>query len=312
MALFIEEPTKPTELPFLGELSSTLVAPAEFGTVSISSCTRQLGKGQDYVFTFSGINYSDRQTFHAMAVFDGHGNDTCINTIRGLPLSHFICMENPLNEIISALKKKKHYYNSSSGSTCVIVKFYREYFELFNCGDSQMMLFEDDKLICFSEAHVLSNADEEARLNAVFGTNWTTVPDWQARVISENRITMVSGCRIVFPSGLRMVPTQSLGHHDEAGYSDFNCKLFNYSLDKRVRIICATDGLWDMVRDKPDIDGVTDLALLSHASAEEIVAFAERKWRQPWECLVVGNKYELTKFPDFDDIGVAVLDYRMV
>jgi serine/threonine protein phosphatase PrpC len=194
MALFIEEPTKPTELPFLGELSSTLVAPAEFGTVSISSCTRQLGKGQDYVFTFSGINYSDRQTFHAMAVFDGHGNDTCINTIRGLPLSHFICMENPLNEIISALKKKKHYYNSSSGSTCVIVKFYREYFELFNCGDSQMMLFEDDKLICFSEAHVLSNADEEARLNAVFGTNWTTVPDWQARVISENRITMVSGC----------------------------------------------------------------------------------------------------------------------
>jgi hypothetical protein len=76
--------------------------------------------------------------------------------------------------------------------------------------------------------------------------------------------------------------------------SYFTCE-FNPLVDK-VRIVCGSDGFWDMLPDA------------SEGTALQLVDLAERRWRQQWRF-----QGQLTNYGGhIDDIAVAILDNFIV
>lgn len=109
--------------------------------------------------------------------------------------------------------------------------------------------------------------------------------------MEENRVNKFDG--------FYLVPTASLGHHGKTGLpdiSDMYCEI-SYNPSDKIKIILASDGLWDMLNME------FDLYYLLSKNAEELCTFAEMRWKQEW--IYFDGK---TKFPGYDDISVCVIE----
>ena len=85
--------------------------------------------------------------------------------------------------------------------------------------------------------------------------------------------------------------------------STITCKLTDH-----VRILCGTDGFWNVIVKSIDMDDLLSLSLY------QLLDKAEERWKQEWEYAAdvkILDTFKLTRFPHYDDISLSIWDNRM-
>jgi hypothetical protein len=82
---------------------------------------------------------------------------------------------------------------------------------------------------------------------------------------------------------------------------------FHFKADDHVRVISGSDGFWGMIVKSIDME------VLKTYKLDDLVKFAEMRWKQEWEYVADVKKpdsFETTSFPVYDDITVAIWDNK--
>lgn len=278
--------TKDSNLFPIIEKIETLHYSIFFVKQNMDSLARQTGSGQDYAAhgTIDNIHYA--------FVFDGHGTNKCIEVIRTIPHKAFVKSPHPV-EVIADLLDAKHDDYYRSGSTFTFARIIDNKIEIYNCGDSRTVFYLNGELKYQTPDHTFKNPDEVLRTKQYVDF----IRDEKAPFpISETHVEHVSSPVGHFRTGEAIVPSQSLGHNNMTGLapSYYTCE-FNPLVDK-VRIVCGSDGFWDMLPDA------------STGTALQLVDLAEKRWRQQWNF-----QGQMTNYGGhIDDIAVAILDNFVV
>lgn len=186
-----------------------------------------------------------------------------------------------------------------------------------NCGDSTMIAFVNDKLVYRSPDHTFDNEDEKIRL--------TMRPDRRKKgvsvlehgkpfLLSPSEICMKPNHSFLFNGmSTRLVPTQTLGHLGLSGPLEPSVARISFTKADRVRVVMATDGLWDMILsesfDSENPRG--DHELLRAGTVDELVECAAARWKQEWVFYPewptsTEVKESDTRMPEGDDVACAV------
>lgn len=299
---------------------------------------RQLGSHQDIAAILSieeeegQIKEYGDQPIDIIAVWDGHGPNLVIDIIKSLNIEEHFSTLNPTESFqksidfeanqkkeesnkmkyrsdISFRKQNKNKITDkviyTSGSTMSFAKIYRNTHTnkikivAEWLGDSPILIFINNELIFKSEVHNPSNELELQRLqekgilyeikNAVHGF----------AVANEDTIEKEPGKYIVFHNkhtDVSFAITRSLGHNRITDI-DTQKKIIECSTNDEVKIIIFSDGVGDIL----NLD--IDLEKLKTYSAEEIVEFAENRWKQIWN---YNNKKITFPYYDIDDCCCAI------
>ena len=289
-------------------------------TINVHTATRLLGKGQDAVYSGKFQDCNGLKGDY-IATYDGHGSHSCIKAIRSFNQDEIMGDVEPVNCVIDKLRnyRKTHGINMiDSGSTFVYAKIFTEnedglglgYINIGNVSDSELVVFINGELVFRTKPQIAQNEGEIERLkreNRVCFVKPLS-DDLKPLVHADDKITNERAYTINYNCMKPIVSTSSLGHNDLTGYAPEH-KILTFDLDSdRVKIVCASDGLWDMVN--TDIEGDKDCLLTM--DAESLCSFAERRWKQEWKyCHDKNNmfNFKVTKFPSYDDIGVVTYEY---
>lgn len=236
-----------------------------------------------------------------IGAFDGHGTNACVNVLRILDYAQVA--KNPLN-IIHALDNAS-YYNSGSTMNFTTIRIEDEIIVTnYNAGDSECLIFVNGKLVFESVPHVLNRPGERARLALLLSEIRPVTPAWAPIPTSGTRMTVHRSDISNFKTGESLVPTMALGHNNMTEFKP-DIDTIRFKKTDHVRIVSGSDGFWGMiVRD-------IDEELLKYAKLEELVAFAEKRWKQEWEYVAdikKPDRFEVTRFPGYDDITVCIWD----
>jgi serine/threonine protein phosphatase PrpC len=256
--------------------------------------TRQLGSQQDYAVKGNIGNV------HYIGVMDGHGvgyhKNLCIELLRSFNFDEIALAPNPVDHIQSNLQP---YDLIGSGSTFTFARIYKNNreIEVINVGDSKTVVIINGNIIYTTPEHTFHNLDELERVRSrLQHVRPTTAPF----PVNEREVHMLRSDVGIFLNGECMVPTQCFGHNNISGLAPSIVKL-PYTDGDTVRVICGSDGFWDMYMEHY-ID-------LPYASPEDLIQLAEDRWKQQWEFHDGKNKPVMTSFgDDFDDIGISVWD----
>ena len=174
----------------------------------------------------------------------------------------------------------------------------------YNAGDSECIIFVNGNLVFESLSHVLTRPGERERLRPFLNDHKPITPAWSPIPVSEIRMTVHRSDISNFKTGESIVPTMAIGHNNMTGFDPDVNKLCFKKTD-HVRIVSGSDGFWGMII--KDLDQYR----LKHFTLEQLLDLAEKRWKQEWE--YVGdinqpNKFELTRFPGYDDITVCIWD----
>ena len=282
----------------------------------------QLCKGQD--FAIHG-KIENNETIYWQALFDGHGNDSCIHSIRQ-------AMKNHIDEIIlseQSLQKIQEYINSdnvpedlkkSSGSTGIIVKKWikddKVHLEISYVGDSTLMIYCNDICIYKNELHDVNNFNQMTKLASTGAINMN-----EPTISQGPRFDLINSDSVLCSNGLYVKivdPTHSKGYRpittsSSLGHSNLYCglhaenKKFLFNLTDKLRIICVSDGITDVV--------LPNNPILQNGTSDEILKEAKMKWSQTWNAYTIKNneidfsKKIVTKIPKFswDDCSVCIM-----
>jgi len=299
-------------------------------------------KGQDYVMNGEGSYKGHNFTFHV--VFDGHGDDKCIQFIRKISkedMSKMMETDNPVQTIAEYITNKGNVKTGEGGSTMNMIRFYEDHIESFNCGDSEAIFFINDNEIYRTVKHDYKNIDERKRvsgkngqfardkdknilyrikdyelfndvsdtdkgLNAYFMTSHRTC------VVDKTHIKGIYSERTMFidpkTNSVKayLTPTQALGHGSTTGYSNSKHTI-NFKTTDRVKVIIASDGLWDMVVEEYELDRNEDKKFLLKNNSMEILKKSDSRWRQVWKNMKEGEQKPYTG-DQIDDISVIVVE----
>lgn len=297
--------------------ASSYVSPIHGATVN--EMTNSLGKGQDYTFVHHHAATSDQdEDYDILAVFDGHGTvyvpeRDFMTYLRAAPLAELLCQEDPVAALAEYFRSHGSRYDIQTGAVASIVRIYKDRIQSFNVGDTKTLVFLDGHLAYSNVAHNAQNPAELARLNVSHLGKVSKEASQCPRVLNAAEITMQRSDYILFhrEPGLqpvKLAPTQSFGHHDITGYAA-EVSVIPYSPEQCVQVVVASDGLMDMVA----MEFAEDVAFLATSSAQDLCAFGEQRWSQPWR-YVYGGKLiqDGHSFPrnNRDDVGVATWTYR--
>ena len=312
-------------------VASLYVPSKKIYPTSSISC-KQLGSRQDHIFkSHNNIDSSTSSYYTMIEVYDGHGSNDCIDTIRSTNTVEIIAdCSNKLSPyapelaLEMMLKKKKPFMPYTSGATFSCVRIFNSYVECRSTGDSEIWVFKNGECVYKSPNHVWGNLDEQARIGHCAKPVHSVKPE----LLSATSIAMVEATCVQwiapytaalstdsfstaalstdsFSTGklpLRLVPTQSLGHRGITGLSPAIQRIDFTDADD-IRIIIGSDGFWDMVMPTEDNE-----FLLSCSTADELCNFAEKRWKQEWdfiENIEFPNVIEKTWFDAYDDISVG-------
>ena len=252
----------------------------------MDSLARQTGSGQDYAA------HGTIDNTHYAFVFDGHGTSKCIHAIRNIPHKAFVNSPHPI-ETVADLLDEQHddYYNS--GSTFTFARIIGNKIEIYNCGDSRTVFYLNGELKYQTIDHTFNNPDEVLRTKQYVDFIRSTKAPFP---VSDTHVENVESPIGHFRTGENLVPSQSLGHNNMTQLApSYYTYEFNPLVDK-VRIVCGSDGFWDMLPDA------------STGTALQLVDLAEKRWRQLWHF-----QGQLTTYGDhIDDIAVSILDNFVV
>ena len=287
--------------------------------------TRQLCARQDHTAMGSYIN-SNGVNIHWGAAFDGHGDSSCIDTIRRADLDEIMKHETPhieLQRLIEAdcksLPPMKRY---GTGATFIYVKVITTVLsteiKITNIGDSRAILFVNDEPVFVSEPHDYDSGKEMVRL-----MKEKRVDERFPLIKQASNFDMITPTRLVSKRGtyinfvtpdedrMSLSTSQSLGHMGLCGFAPETTTYVIKSLDT-FKIFLFSDGISDVI----PVDGfmcTSSVGFYQQAkTANEIVAEAERRWKQDWSFnpsldFRTGGK---TKFPanGYDDCCCVMLE----
>ena len=250
-------------------------------------------KGQDFA-----VHGKLRNGDIWFAVFDGHGTNTVIDTIRALDFNEVMEKANPALEIQNIIEKIPDTFKS--GSTMSMVIICEDKIRCFWKGDSTIKIYKNDEEHYVSKNHDSQHHEEVQRISAL---NLAMVEDWRTEVLGPSTITMVPSpyYRLSYSTEKgcwdQTNMTNCLGHNRLLG-SFIEEKVISLQPNEKYSVIVATDGLWDIVA-KQD----THLPLMN--DCHELTEFAKQRWRQDWTYEYPGHPSQVTKFEPADDIGIA-------
>jgi len=288
--------------------------------------TSQLGSKQDHVAHGRYVDGTGKDVFWSLAS-DGHGGHEIIRTIRKLDLNEIMKTNAPYAELQTKLLETCR--DLHSGATLVYTKItaHDTHFDIqiVNIGDSRAVLFVDGKKIFVSQLHNFNNGKEMVRLMISKKVDPIEPISYQARsfdVLSLTSLVSKGGAYVNFldPMGgknITLTPTQSLGHVGLTGIEP-TITNFRVSLTSSFKVVLFSDGVDDVL---PADEGIF-LSLFRNSSAADILAIAERNWKQKWTCYsaVGAEGIDLTKstvasFPTrngYDDCCCAVLEFEAI
>jgi serine/threonine protein phosphatase PrpC len=275
----------------------------------INDYMKLLGKKQDQTYTGIGSDKDTGEIFDWMVVYDGHGNNDCINAIRKMDqLAHIECA-NPIESIaeyiINTINPK-----SVSGAVMSLVKIYADRIVCYSCGDSQILVLKNDKKIYMNQRHDLSNVNEKNRILQLHPEN-KIVSAETFQLIDDTNIQMFNAGYIHFHNNTRIAPTQAIGHGGMTACIP-SVEVIPITNGDRFRVIVASDGLWDMliVND----DSSLDLPVLTKSSGNEILDYVVRRWEKEWTlCDSSNNIICRAALPrnNYDDIALCIADIAL-
>ena len=248
----------------------------------MSVVSLQTGKKQDYS-VFGRVNHSEY-----IAVFDGHGLDRCINYVRTLPINEIMATENPARTLWDLVESGGNFYES--GTTFTMARITGTRIEIWNIGDSQTHVFLNGENVYKTDIHTFLNPAEVERTRSLVHFISNSKAPFP---VSETRVENVESPIGYFKMGESIVPSQSLGHNGMTEFAPSFKEIYFEPTDK-VRIVCGSDGLFDMLVD------------VSKGTVEELTGEAERRWRQEWEFCDGKRTYKTTYGGCIDDISCAI------
>jgi len=301
----------------LEEQLSVLTPP--LGKVQMGTAKKALGKGQDAPYCGSFVDEFGTKG-HYVALYDGHGGNECINAIRTFKQDEIMAATNPVDcvrEKIRDYRNQKKCNMTHSGSTFVYAKIVTENSEcsgigcisIGNVADSELAVYINGERVFMTTPQIAQTPGELDRLTKE-GRVHTHKKNLEhkPKIHTDNKITMERAYNINFIGMNPIVPTQSLGHNELTGYApEFKVITFDLAKDA-VRIVAASDGLWDLL----NLDFTQDNEAVLKMDADSLCSFAEKKWKQDWKYCADNKNMEnftVTKFPSYDDIGIAIYDY---
>ena len=222
-----------------------------------------------------------------------------------------------VREKIRDYRKQKKCNMVSSGSTFVYAKIITEdtdgsgigYISIGNVADSELAVYINGARVFMTTPQIAQTPGEMERLkkeNRV--SQIQTNIEQKPKTHPDDKITMERAYNINFIGMNPIVPSQSLGHNELTGYAP-EFKIITFDLEKdSVRVVAGSDGLWDLL----NLDIPQDNEAVLKMDADSLCKFAEKKWKQEWKyCKDSTNmeKFVVTNFPTYDDIGIAIYDY---
>jgi len=255
--------------------------------------TRQLGNAQDYVV--KGLFTINNEEYEYICAMDGHGTNTCITLLRNMDFNLVAQSPNPVEYIRTQLLGY-NLFNSGSTLTFARINKTKRYIEVINVGDSMTAVFKNNELVYTTPKHCFQNPDEIERTKLLVKY---IQPTKAPLPINDTDVHLIESNVGRWNTGETLVPTQSFGHNNMTGLAP-SCQIIEYDLEDKVRVICGTDGFWDMK--------MINYPYIAFESAIRLVNIAERKWKQQWMYYDGVNKPVQTIFDEADDIGIAIWD----
>jgi serine/threonine protein phosphatase PrpC len=297
--------------------------------VKLEMITKQLCSRQDHT-ALGSYNNSDGAEVYWGAVFDGHGGNTCIETIRQADLDEIMKNERPhilLQNLIDVECQKLRLHDRyESGATFIFVKVtitdLCTEIKITNIGDSRAILCVNGEPVFISEAHDYDNGKEMVRLikeNRV-DTKFPIInKGYNFDVISPTTVVSKTGKYVNFvtPTSDRshLSMTQCLGHMGICGFAP-DTTTYKLNPTDTFKVFLMSDGVTDVI----PVDGFAcapSVAFFQNAKSAETVALeAELRWKQVWmhhgsRDLRRGSN---TKFPGdgYDDCCCMMLERRPI
>ena len=307
-------------------ITSSIIDSAEPVSSSITSSItssiscRQLGSKQDHIIkshmnidsstdstTDSSTDSTATSYYTMIEVYDGHGENDCIDIIRSTNTVEII-VDRPYAPELALdmmLKQKAPLMPYGSGATFSCVKIFDSYVECRSVGDSEIWVFKNGVNVYKSPNHIWANLDEQARIGHRVKPIYSVKPE----LLSSTSITMTKSSCVQFNKQigqlipLQLVPTQSLGHRGITGLSPAIHRVDFTDADD-LRVIIGSDGFWDMVMSETDNE-----FLCLCETADELCDFAEKRWKQEWDFIEDSKHPEIvekTCFDAYDDVCVGL------
>ena len=286
------------------------------------SKTLQLDKGQDHVDQGYYIN-SRGQRIDWVVALDGHGNNSCINTVRKANMDEIIATENPaleLQKLIDADKISSSNTKLHSGATFICAKMCetdeRVALDISYAGDSIAVVILNDQHIFTTQPHTAKHAKQMMRLiqkGIVSASDPILVDGNSFELVSDDTLISKRGEYIKLlsaqePCGyVTMAPANSIGHNGLYGSLDIDTVSLKFKKTDTVRVVLMSDGVSDIVNS-------SDRIFVEAKSPTDILNYAHDRWRQTWNCLSDGNFSNIrqTTFPKngYDDCCAAMMERK--
>jgi serine/threonine protein phosphatase PrpC len=278
--------------------------------VLLSTTEIQLCKKQDYTVKGSYKNDKTGEQFEWLALFDGHGDNTIINKIRNLDLTPFVISENPpiaLQDYITKSRVLSPW--NSSGATMCLAKVYKDHIKTFTVGDSQLIIYQDDKVVYKNKLHKWENIQERERL-FVIDPLISLTPSNGFKIVSNTTMIDDNQGYIRYGNGRMLAVSQAIGHNNITGICPeiFTLPIKTGSI---YRVLMASDGVFDVL-----IENEEETLEFSKNTSDEIAYFAENRWKQKWFLAnpddnfkpIPGTQFKFGLPSQFDDISVGTID----
>lgn len=291
--------------------------------IIIEKAVKQLCKGQDLPCCGKFTEKETGKKGDFVAVYDGHGGNGCIDFIRTLDQEEIMSEIKPVDFVVEKImeyRKKTNKSMKDSGSTFVYAKIFTEdedgsglgYIHIGNVADSELVVYINGERIYMTTPQISTTPGEMERLKRENRVDKFAPRRLQSKpfIHADDKITMEDSYSINFCGMKSIVPSQSLGHNELTGYNP-EYKILTFDLKKDyVKIVCASDGLWDILNLKLEKDEQSLITM----GAESLASLAERLWKQEWKYCYQKedmNKFKMEKFPEYgyDDIGVCTYEY---
>ena len=265
----------------------------------LCSESRQLGNRQDHAV------HGKYSKGYYLGVMDGHGTDRCIDLLRQLDYSN-LAEGNPCKHIFDLLSSYELYGSGSTFNFNTIEVTDRIRITNYNIGDSETMILINGYVVFSTNPHTINNESEKQRICPYLSSVKPTSVSWNPTPVNAKRMTALRSDRCNFATGEPLVPSQSFGHNNMTGYAP-DVTTITCEVTDHVRILCGTDGFWNMIVKSIDMDDLETMPL------EALMDKAEQRWKQEWEYAADVKKLDtfcLTTFPDYDDISLGIWDNR--
>lgn len=267
----------------------------------IHSKILQLCKKQDEIYQGNAVNSITNEPYIYGIIIDGHGYDIGVNDIRTVIQTRLIDIleaEHPhilIQEQLEILKKEhiqqtqpSVFYSvgqsrllnqlSRSGSTFLMTKFYDNRIETFSIGDSELYVIKNDEIVYHNPIHDWSNTAEQIRLFQRRDISIFPRLNYGSFAINPTTIANKPSYMIDYNQNHSFVPTQALGHDGITEFAPERHTIYYNSEIDKIKIILASDGLWDVFTpEHPD-----DLHSMKTLNGEELADLAEKRWKQEW------------------------------